>query len=336
MRPRIALVAFSCAASLTLAVRHSAATDCFGIYSPCVNDDTLWPHAGYARFESVGSTQTIAPQQLGFGLVASYLSRPVVFQFRMPNASSDPYAVDNQGDATFLWSYGIARRLELDLALPLTIGQNGAGLSAVTGGGPLKNTAVRDMRFGLMYTIVPHQVSTLQGGQGGVAARFEVSAPTGDRDEFAGEQSGVLSPSVVADFRDGPWLFGAELGLRLRPTTEVAGAQIGSQVFTSLGVGVEILPRDLFTAAVEAWALPTLVGQDTLIFQDDAVVNQPNGKWLVPAEWQLTARTAPTTWGDVSVQLGGGGALPLTGEIPVTTPRFRFTLAIRWAPTRAP
>jgi hypothetical protein len=336
MRLRIALVAFSCAASLTLPVHNSGATDCFGIYSPCVNDDTLWPHAGYARFESVGSTQTLAPQQLGFGLVASYLSRPVVFRFRMPSASSDPYAVDNQGDATLLWSYGVARRLELDLALPLTLGQNGSGLSAVTGGGPLKDTAVRDMRFGLMYTIVAHRVSTVQGGHGGVAARFEVSAPTGDRDEFAGERAGVFSPSVVADFRDGPWLFGTEVGLRLRPTTEVAGARIGSQVFTSLGVAVEILPRELFTAAIEAWALPTLVGQDTLLFQDDAVVNQPSGKWLVPAEWQLTARTAPTTQGDVSVQLGGGGALPLTGEIPVTTPRFRFTLGIRWAPTRAP
>ena len=199
-----------------------------------------------------------------------------------------------------------------------------------------KNTAVRDMRFGLMYTIVPHQVSTLQGGQGGVAARFEVSAPTGDRDEFAGEQSGVLSPSVVADFRDGPWLFGAELGLRLRPTTEVAGARNTVPICSLRLASVSrFCQRDLFTAAVEAWALPTLVGQDTLIFQDDAVVDQPNGKWLVPAEWQLTARTAPTTWGDVSVQLGGGGALPLTSEIPVTTPRS-LHLAIRWAPTRAP
>ncbi|HXX69985.1 MAG TPA: hypothetical protein VEK07_22585 [Polyangiaceae bacterium] len=332
MRPRIVLAALACSCAPMLVCAAASATECSGVVSPCIDDDVLWPHAGYARFEAIGSVDTIAPRQLGFGLVTSYMSRPIVLELgSAAGTSARYYAVDNQVDGTFLWSYGVGERMELDLALPLTFVQSGLGLAPVVGGSELSNTATRDIRFGFTYALVPGRESVRSDGAG-LAARFEVSAPTGDRSEFAGEQSGVFAPSLSGELRLGEFFAGAELGARLRPATELLGARVGTELVTALGVGLDLLPRDLLSAAVEAWALPNLVSQDKAIAQGGVLTNQPGGAALVPSEWQLSLRSASIAKGTVCVQLGGGGALPWSAEAPVTSPRFRFALGVRWAP----
>jgi hypothetical protein len=329
-----------CACAVALASPAARATDCSGIDSPCINSDILWPHAGPARFVSIGAAETVAPGQLGFGLVTSYLSRPIVLHVPTPGpGGSDQYAIDNQVNGTFLWAYGVTDRLELDLAVPLTFIQDGAGLSPVTGGATLKDTAVRDMRFGFTYALVPHtRVAPDERPEAwGLAARLEVSAPTGDDDQLAGEGTGVFVPSLSADWKRGRGFMGAEIGARIRPTHELEGARIGTQIVTALGVGYDILPRELLTGVLEVWILPTLAEQHTITSPGDGVarVSTPNGSTLAPAEWQLSARTAPLKGGDFSIQLGGGGDLPLTNGA-VTSPRFRFTLGLRWAPAGRP
>jgi hypothetical protein len=97
-------------------------------------------------------------------------------------------------------------------------------------------------------------------------------------------------------------------------------------------VGYDILPRSLLSARLEAWALPTFAEQSDVAVVSDMYTTQPNGQHVTPAEWQLSARTAPLRRGDLSIQLGGGG--PLGGDAP-TQPRFRFTLGVRWAPGSA-
>jgi hypothetical protein len=346
MRLRVALVAAAaCTAGagaevVLLSLASTAhATDCSGIVSPCINDDILWPHAGPTRFVSIGSTETMADGRLGFGLANTYLSRPVVLHVKTPGgAGSDQNAVDNVVNGTFLWAYGVVSHLEVDVAIPVTYYQDGAGLSPVTGGYGLNNTATRDVRFGLTYGILPHDtVSPPAPAQGradglGLAARFEVSAPTGDRSQLAGEQSGVFLPSVSFDYRIGGFDVSAELGARIRPEVQLLSAQIGTQLVTALGFGCDILPRSLLTATLEAWALPTFDSQNDVSVEGGLYTTTPNGKHIAPAEWQLSARTAPLRGGDLSIQLGGGTSLPISGEV-ITQPRFRFTLGVRWAPT---
>jgi hypothetical protein len=345
MRSRIDVVACSAALAIALTSAPSRAADCLGILSRCINDDPLWPHAGPARFLGVGSAETIAGGRLGFGLVTTYLSRPIVLHLASPGVSAggtEHDVVNDQVNGTFLWSYGVTHRLELDIALPLTFGQGGTGLAPVTGGQGLKDTAVRDMRFGFAYAIVPH---AWDDDRWGLVARFEVSAPTGDSEQFAGEHSAVFVPSLAADYRLGRLYAGAEVGVRLRPQldlfgshvgirgeNELLGARVGTQLVAALGVGCRILRDELLDAALEAWALPTLAEQDTVTLIGGAYVATPNGKAIVPAEWQLSLRSAPLRPGDLSIQLGGGGGIPLSGELPITTPRFRFTLGLRWAP----
>jgi hypothetical protein len=342
MRLRTALVALACGVVPLVAPRPAGATDCSGVLSPCINDDTLWPHAGPARFVAVGSTETVGRDRLGFGLVSTYLSRPVVLHVATPGGNgSDQNAVDNLANGTFLWAYGATDRLELDLALPLTYGQSGTGLAPITGGYGLNDTAARDLRFGFTYVLLARPRRARAGGGEapdgvGLAGRFEVSAPSGDRSQFAGEGWAVFVPSIAAEYRLGRVFAGAEVGARIRPTAELLGARVGTQILTALGAGVDVLPRSLLSATLEAWALPTLDEQADVAVGGSTsglYTTTPNGKHIVPAEWQLAARTAPLRGGDLSIQLGGGGALPLGDEAPVTRPRFRFTLGVRWAPS---
>lgn len=330
MRSRIAAFALICTPLWLAAARPARAagtTECPGAISPCINDDTLWPHAGPAHFVAVGSTETVAAGQLGFGLVTSYLSRPIVLDVPSPGSGgSTEAAINDQVNGTFLWSYGATDRLELDVALPLTFGQGGTGLAPITGGAGIHDTADRDMRFGLAYALVAHgRVDSgsmlAKRSAWGLVARFEMSAPTGDHDDFAGERSGVYIPSLAGDFHGGRWRIGAEVGARIRPITELLGARVGTQLTAAVGVAYDLVPRELLTASVEAWALPSLVSQDP---------GQPSP--FVPAEWQVAARTAPLRGGDLAIQLGGGSAIPFGGEPEITRPRFRFSLGVRWAP----
>ena len=341
MRPRITSLVLGLSISIggTLASAQTAhADDCSGIASTCLDDDTLWPHAGAARFVAVGSTETVAAGQLGFGLVASYLSKPIRLIQKSPGGSgAEEDVIGDQGNGTFLWSYGVTSRLELDVALPITFGEGGAGIAPITGGLGLKDTAVRDMRFGFAYALVPTARAMPDAPASartpfGLLARFEVSAPTGDSSQFAGEGVAVFVPSLAASYQVGRWFAGAELGARIRPETELLGARVGTQLVTSLGVGYDILPRELLTATLEAWALPTFAEQHTVSLVDGALVSTPNGDHIVPSEWQLAVRTAPLKGGDLAVQFGGGGPIPLTGEDTVPRPQVRLTLGIRWAP----
>jgi hypothetical protein len=339
MRSGIGVFATACMAIVASCPRAAVANECSGNVSPCINDDTLWPHAGPSRFQAIGGSETTATGQLGFALQATYLSRPIVLQLQSPGGGSQAYAVNDQGNATFLFSYGVGQRLELDLALPLTLGQGGTGLAPVTGGAGLSDTAVRDMRFGFTYALArdDHRKQTERSETWGIAARFEVSAPTGDRDQFAGERSGVFVPSVSADARIGRFFGAAEVGARIRPITELLGARVGTQLVGELGAGFDLSADGRLSAALEAWALPTLVGQISSA-EVAPTAGAPSmgpsssGGALVPAEWQLSLRASPLASRELSVQLGGGGAL----DDSLTTPRVRLTLTVRWAPAVHP
>jgi len=310
------------------------ADGCAGVLSTCINDDTLWPHAGPGLFESIGSARTTAEGRLAFGVVTTYLSRPIVLQLVSPGQGSNQYVVDDQVTGTFLYAYGVTDRLELDVALPLTFGQGGTGLAPVTGGAGLKDTAVRDLRFGFSFDVLKMAPEGSAESRGGVVARFETSAPTGDEDQFAGEQAAVFVPSVSGEWHVGAWFAGAEAGLRVRPIAQLLGARVGTQVLAAIGTGYEILPRGLLSAQIEAWALPTFAEQATPVIVGASYGAVPDGSHIVPAEWQLSLRTAPLAGGDLAIDLGGGGGIPLDGSLPITTPRFRFTLGLRWAPVR--
>lgn len=308
--------------------------------STCINSDTFWPHAGPQRFAAVGGTETVAERQIGFGLVTTYQSRPILVRSASPGpGGSDQFVVDDQVNANFLFAYGVTNRLELDVGFPITLVQTGAGTSPLTGGRGLRDTAVRDARFGLTYAFVPRvrmdpATAAAEGGSGksfSLAGRMIFSAPLGDDTDFAGERSAVFVPSIAADWRISRFFTGAEIGGRLRPVTELAGARVGTQLTGALGAGFDILEHDVLSVLLEGRAYYNFPEQHDTQQSAFGPRSTPNGRRIIPAEWMLGVRSAPLLAGDVSFFLGGGGPLPLS-EAPITVPRFRFVLGVSYAP----
>lgn len=310
------------------------------LISTCIDSDTYWPDAGPQRFAAVGSAETVAPQQVSFGLVTTYLSRPVVLRIASPGpGGSDQFVIDDQVNANFLFAYGVTDRLQLDAALPLTLVQTGAGTSPLTGGPALRDTAVRDMRFGLAYALVPRarvdlERAAREGGPGkgfAVVSRFGMSLPIGDETDFAGERTAVFAPSVAADYRVGRFLFGAEVGARIRPVTEFAGARVGTQLTTAVGAGYDVLAHDRLSVLLEGRAYPGFAEQHDTQQSAFGIRSVPNGKTITPAEWMLGVRSAPLLASDIAFFAGGGGPIPV-GDAAITVPRFRFVLGVTYAP----
>jgi OmpA-OmpF porin, OOP family len=321
-------------AAFALVTTEASAQQCANpLISTCINGDTYWPHAGPQRFAAVGGTETLPSGQVGFGLVTSYQSRPVVLRLASPGpGGSDQAVIDNQVNANFLFAYGVTNRLQLDLALPITLVQSGAGTSPLTGGASLRDTAVRDMRFGFAFALVPRErVAARASNVFALAARMTFGAPIGDNIGFAGERSLVWAPSLAADLRFDRLFFGAEVGARVRPVSEFAGARVGTQLTTALGGGVDILKNQWLSGLVEGRAYVNFVEQHDTLQSAFGITSSPNGKHIVPAEWLVAARSAPFFAGDLSFLLGGGGPIPIT-DGAITTPRFRFVLGVTYAP----
>lgn len=293
------------------------------------------------RFAQVMGTETIGTGQIGFGLATTYLSRPVVLRVATPGSGgSDQYVVNDQVNASFLFGYGVTDRLQLDVALPVTLIQTGAGTSPLTGGEDLRDTAVRDLRFGFAYALVPRaRISPAAAGEKSGAgtmwsltSRFSVSAPTGDGASFAGDRSAVFFPSLAGDFRYKQFFAGADLGVRARPVTEFAGARVGTQVVTGLGAGFDVLADERLSFMAEGRFYVNGPEQAETSQSAFGITSRLNGKSITPAEWMLSARSAPFLAGDVSFILGGGGPIPI-GDAAITVPRFRFILGVVYAPT---
>jgi OmpA-OmpF porin, OOP family len=346
-RPRLERAAFvllaGTIAGVSLWARVASADSCGSpLISTCIDDDHLWLHAGSSHFLSIGSSTTLAEGQVGFGVAVSYLSRPLAVTVATPGPGGTlEYVIDNQVNTSFLWSYGVTNRLELDLVLPVTFGQGGLGAAAVNGSTMtgLSNTATRDLRFGFVYTLVRRDpvdpyapIAHARGNGLALAARFDMSAPTGDSGEFATNGTGVWMPGLTGDYRYKRLLFGAEVGARLRPTQEFEGGRIGSQVYGAVGASYDILPSELFTLAAEAFFLPTFAEQHTTscVAGVHGLESCPDGQYITPAEWMVSVRSAPLFGGALQLQLAGGGPIPFSND-EITNPRFRFTLSVRYA-----
>ncbi len=322
------------------AAREARANECTNpLVNTCINSDTYWPNPGPTRFATVSGTETVGEGQVGFSMMGTYLSRPVILRVASPGpGGSDQYAVDNQVTGNFLFAYGVTPRLQLDFALPYTFVQSGAGTSPLTGGESLHDTAVRDLRFGFAYTLVPRDrispdaQAERDPSSWSLAGRMTVSAPTGDSTDFAGERSAVFAPSLAADYRYHVLFAGLEVGARLRPTTEFAGARVGSQLATGLGAGVDIVDRERLSLMVEGRAYVNFAEQHDTAQSAFGISSKPNGKSITPAEWLVALRSAPLLAGDISFIVGGGGPIPI-GEAAITVPRFRFVLGAIYAPT---
>lgn len=299
-------------------------------YSGCINADNLWPHAGAGPFLSLGSPITTPDGKASIGLVGSYLSRPIGLRV----ASTDPNGtvlavIDNAVDVTFVGAFGITDRLEFTVAAPVTLYQDGTGLGAVLGSDDeLRRSTLRDTRFGFAFAAIPRPRAGNQNGLS-LTGRFEFAVPVGEAAAFASARTPTWFPSVLATFRRDRFQLGLEASARLRGESQLANIRIGTQIGGALGTSFDILRDGYLTASAEAFVLYTVAKQEPPSTAAEGATASPH----VPAEWIVSASTAPLLGGDVSFSVYGGGPIPFSSEAAVTTPRFRLGLSARYAPT---
>jgi outer membrane protein OmpA-like peptidoglycan-associated protein len=258
---------------------------------------------------TVPSPEVSPHRSVGFGLIVSYVHEPLT----LLNPDGDEIlGVGHQVTADFLWSFGLWDRLQLGLALPVVVSQDGEGIAPIACPDPadcevpaLAATAIRDIRLD----------AKLRLGKTGVAralgAGISVSLPTGDDQNFAGTDGvSVLPMLMLGGLRPTPRLrLGAAIGGRLRGETEVADAKFGSELWARVGAGYEVVPR-LAISAEYFGSLPLVDGADERMEVIGAV------------------RFSPDRAEDVTLELGGGAGLSESAG----SPAFRAIAGVSYAP----
>lgn len=274
------------------------------------------------------------------GLALVYLSQPVTVKALAPDPNGrGVHVVDDVIGASLTASYSPIRHLELGAVVPMNLDRTGTGLTGVTSqnGPSLSGASLRDIRIGAGHDLVlrPAPADRVRFT---AMARLELALPTGNEDAFAGNRSLVVAPSFSFGVRINRVLLAAHEGVRFRNGVEFGGARIATELVSTLGASVDVVPQGRFSLSTEFWFLPNFLS--TKRTEPDGTVKT---NWLVPAEWLATAWTRVS---DVLLGIGGGGALPLSSETRtettgaeskevfagVTTPRYRFFLSARYAP----
>jgi hypothetical protein len=333
MSSRLSIAAVA-AALLTLAGSARADCDPASGISTCFDADNLWLTAGPGRFQSISPAVGAAESKLAFAAATTYLDRPILLNVPSPDPMGrDIPVVSSALNLDLSWVYSPRAGFELTLATPIGLHQSGSGAEGVTSQSapPLARTTVHDLRLGAGMSLpIPKSMERAAGLA--AKARLELSLPTGDEDAYASAGSPVAAPSLSLGVHRGALFAGAEVGARLRRSVPFASANVGSALLTSLGVGADLLSERWLALGLEALMLQSLAAQP----EDD----RTRDRVLVAAEW---LGWVGSSLGDpaLALSLGGGTGIPLASEVRdgtmehfagVTTPRFRFTLALRYSP----
>ncbi len=331
MRRRAALLA---ASVLALSARAQA-DPCSPTnrLSTCVDSDVLWPRAGSGTFAQVGGATLTPPGRMGFGVVTAYQKRPIVLTLPSTDPKgSEAAAIDDQLNATFLFSAGVLPRLELDAAVPFTLWQTGVGDSPLKEQQPggLTRSVPRDPRVGLTFAALPRPVTTRDGLA--VVARADAVLPFGDERLYAGQSGFGFAPSVAAEWRGGAFLIGVDVGARVRKTSELSGTRVGSQLVEAIGASYDVLRDERLAVTAEVFALQGLARQAVVVRDGaGALVDGGSRSSHMPASFLIGARSSPAFAGDLSFSLSAGSAIPLSDN-DATSPRLRVVGAMRYAP----
>jgi len=319
-------VALALGAWLGATAREARADNCeaqgaaHSLGSSCIDIDNLWLRPGASLFLASGATESTPAGQVGFGIVVNYQRRPLRLSLAGPSLDPrDVYVIENQLSVTYLLALGVTDDLELTMAAPITFYQDGAGYDSILGTGEeLTRSVVRDPRVGVAWTFVDRARSADADGLA-LTGRFEIAAPLGDGEAFAGARTATFVPALTGSYRASIFEATAEVGARIRGDEPLARANWGTQISASLGANVLLWKPAQLSLGAEAFALPV-------------IAQQPAGAdALVPAEWLASVRAAPFFAGDVFFQLAGGSSIPFT-ESSATSPEMRFLASFGYAP----
>lgn len=206
-----------------------------GEYDARVFRPAVGPHS---IFMTEGA-DTLEHLQVTGGLLVDYASQPLVLRFGDENKS----IIDQQLAAHVLLGFGLFDRLQLDVALPIYMVNDGSYEGREIRGATVGDLNVRG-KFGLL--------SSLRAPIG-LGVGVEVGVPTGDGASFVGAGSLTVTPRLFVDTRFstpiGTTTLAANVGARWLDERRVHDSDLSTQLVYGAGVEVEVVEQVLSLGA---------------------------------------------------------------------------------------
>ena len=302
-----------------------------GGYSRCFDANALRLAPGASRWLSLPGAAALPAFNVGFAYAVE--ARFGVLSADVPGSAADGRTlklVEAAVEQTLLLTLGLGRGFEGSLTVPFISYQRGAGPEALDSqnGSALPHNAERDPSIGLAHAIV-------LAGNVGLKPRVELSLPLGSRDAYASSGGVGIYPSLPLVWSPGRFALAVELGLRLRPSAEIASVRMGSQALFALGASYVAVRRYLLLG-LEAYLLPSLLDNTS---QRAAALGIETR--VLQSEWLASARSLLDADESFSLTLAAGTSLPLSWEhsgstsrhfVAPASPAARLMLELRYAP----
>jgi hypothetical protein len=244
-----------------------------------------------------------------------YLDQPITLA--TPSLAIHP--IEHRETAALGGAYTLGERLVLDARMPLAH-QVGVRLAGVGDPAPLARWVLGDLALGARVRIA--STDTVQA-----FARVEVTVPTGDDDQFAGEAKWTYASSLIGRLTLGRVVVAATGGILVRDAeVQVGNRVVGDELEGGLGAVVALPP----IAGLWCDRNPLRVTGELVAELAD---HSPGVLGASPAEARVGFVGHPIP--SLAVAVRGGVGL----DDQIGSPRFRVTLEFAWqapAPPPAP
>lgn len=287
-----------------------------------IDVNTYWPAPGPGNYFGVRGSAINPHLGVGFSLDMNYQHRPLVLE---NSESGDQLeVVSYQVTADFLWSFGLFNWIQIGLGLPTVLAQDGVGANPITGEAELATTAIRDLRIEVKGRFLgrgPNGTTRYGFGLGAVAG---ITVPTGDRDNFAGDQNVVGEPIIIADYTHEYFSVAANVGARLRAASRFNDIEVGHQLTFGLAGAGYLVDRRLELLA-EIVGIAGLTGTDTVEYLGEDIEVRGNDVHL---ELRAGVGYVPDHERDITIRLGGAAGLTDSPGVP----SFRVIASLQYQP----
>ncbi len=242
------------------------------------------PGTSSTSYLSQESASVLPAWTVNLGASLNIVSEPLVL--RDPDtgdALMNGVVVSGRRGAYLTAAIGLFDRLEVGVALPMVLSQDGQG-DLLQNSPDLNSASLGDVRL-------TAKAGLFCKGNMRLAASIAATLPAGNSNALYGEEGISAAPQVVAGWQRGPASISLNFGVHLRETMTLDALTIGDELTAGAGAQFEVMDR-------RAWLLAEAYTRSALT---DATAENS------PAEALLGLRAA--LWGPYQVQAAVGAGI---------------------------
>jgi hypothetical protein len=295
-------------AALALAVAGRAPAQSKPSTTTAIAAERFVPALGPTSLIAVEGASVTPWGQTSFAASLDELHNPITLA-TVTTGTTVTHPVRDQFVGDLALEIGFYKRLAVAIGAPVVLYQRGDRLQGTgTDEQPLATQAAGDLRVRLKAQLV----GDLARPGLHAALILTVTAPMGGQSDFAASDGATIEPRLVGDWRAGPLIMAATVGVRFQRDQTLFTTQLGDELTWSAGAGLRLLSRGIFAGSA--------------IFEAAGAVGPSTG--TRPVELRGGVRAAI---GRFAVDAGAGGGVD--GDVGV--PAWRVFLVARGTVGRA-